>query len=71
MRSLYLNLMYRLCFEYYSVLNVSAFARYVGINDTLMRQYKKGDTYISENQLKRIENGIHALGQEFTRLKLV
>ena len=37
-------------FEYYSVLNVSAFARYVGINDTLMRQYKKGDTYISENQ---------------------
>lgn len=58
-------------FEYYSVLNVSAFARYVGINDTLMRQYKKGGTYISENQLKKIENGIHALGQEFTRLKLV
>lgn len=58
-------------FEYYGMINVSAFARYLGINDTLMRQYKKGGTYISENQLKRIEDGIHALGQEFTSLKLV
>lgn len=58
-------------FEYYNMINVSAFARYLGINETLMRQYKKGDTYISENQLKRIEDGIHVLGEEFTRLKLV
>lgn len=58
-------------FEYYSVLNVSAFARYLGINDALLRQYKKGGTYISEAQLKRIEDGIHALGNEFTRLRLV
>lgn len=58
-------------FEYYSMINVSALARYLGINETLMRQYKKGDTYISENQLKRIEDGIHILGEEFTRLKLV
>ena len=58
-------------FEYYNMINVSAFARYLGINDTLMRQYKKGDTYISDAQLKRIEDGIHMLGQEFTRLKLV
>ena len=58
-------------FEYYSVLNVSAFARYLGINDTLMRQYKKGNTYISDSQLRKIENGIHALGQEFSNLRLV
>lgn len=58
-------------FEYYSMINVSALARYLGINETLMRQYKKGDTYISDNQLKRIEDGIHVLGEEFTRLKLV
>ena len=58
-------------FEYYSMINVSALARYLGINETLMRHYKKGDTYISENQLKRIEDGIHILGEEFTRLKLV
>lgn len=58
-------------FEYYNMLNVSAFARYLGINEALLRQYKKGDTYISESQLKRIEEGIHALGHEFSRLKLV
>lgn len=58
-------------FEYYSVLNVSAFARFIGINDALMRQYKKGDTYISDKQLKKIEDGIHRLGEEFTGLRLV
>lgn len=58
-------------FEYYSILNVSAFARFVGINESLMRQYKKGDTYISDTQLEKIENGIHRIGEEFTRLKLI
>lgn len=58
-------------FEYYSMLNVSAFARFIGINDALMRQYKKGNTYISDVQLKKIESGIHTLGKEFASLKLV
>lgn len=58
-------------FEYYSMLNVSAFARYLGINETLMRQYKKGDTYISDTQLQKIENGIHKLGADFIGLRLV
>ena len=58
-------------FEYYKMINVSAFARYLGINDVLMRQYKAGNTYISETQLKKIEDGIHSIGREFTRLKLV
>ncbi len=58
-------------FEYYSMLNVSAFAGYVGINAALMRQYKQGNTYISEKQLQKIEEGIHKLGEEFTNLKLV
>lgn len=58
-------------FEYYSMINVSAFARFLGINDALMRQYRKGDTYISDTQLKKIEDGIHRLGNEFSRLQLV
>lgn len=37
-------------FEYYKVINVSAFAKMLGMNDTLLRQYKKGNTYISERQ---------------------
>lgn len=58
-------------FEYYSMLNVSAFARFLGINEALMRQYKKGDTYISDKQLQKIEDGIHKLGKEFSSLRLV
>lgn len=58
-------------FEYYSMLNVSAFARYLGINETLMRQYKKGNTYISDVQLQKIEDGLHRLGSDFLGLRLV
>ena len=57
-------------FEYYSMINVSAFARFLGINDAVMRQYRKGDTYISDTQLKKIEDGIHRLGNEFSRIQL-
>lgn len=58
-------------FEYYSVINVSAFAKMVGINDSLLRQYKRGGTYISDAQLGKIEAGIHQLGREFSSLRLV
>lgn len=58
-------------FEYYSMINVSAFARYLGINPALMRQYKKGDVYVSEKQLKKIEEGIHTLGKELANLSIV
>lgn len=58
-------------FEYYNMINVSAFARSLGINEGLMRQYKQGNAYISDSQLKKIEDGIHSLGNELIRLKLV
>lgn len=58
-------------FEYYSSINVAGFAKFVGINATLLRQYKKGNTYISEKQLQKIEDGIHKLGEELVALKLV
>lgn len=58
-------------FEYYSIFNVSALGRYLGINPGLMRQYKKGDTPISDAQLEKIENGIHRLASELLSLSLV
>lgn len=57
-------------FEYYKVINISAFAKMFGMNDTLLRQYKRGDTYISDNQIERIETGIHQLGKELCELRL-
>ena len=58
-------------FEYYSMFNVSALGRYLGINPGLMRQYKKGDTPISDAQLEKIETGIHRLASELASLSLV
>lgn len=58
-------------FEYFSMLNVSALGRYLGINDSLMRQYRNGSAPISDKQLEKIEAGIHRLGSELTALSLV
>lgn len=58
-------------FEYYSMFNVSTLARYLGINDSLMRQYRSGAAQISDKQLERIEAGIHRLGSELAALRLV
>lgn len=58
-------------FDYYSMLNVSALGRYLGINESLMRQYRKGDAPISDKQLERIEAGINRLGLELAGLRLI
>ncbi len=58
-------------FEYYSMLNVSALGRYLGINDSLMRQYRSGKARLSDKQLEKIEAGIHRLGSELAALRLV
>ena len=57
-------------FNYYDWINVSKFARKAGINSSLMRQYKMGETYISENQISRIEHTLHSLGNELKAIKL-
>lgn len=57
-------------FNYYNWINVSRFAQAVGINDTLMRQYKRGSTYISERQTKKIETALHKFGNELTEVRL-
>jgi predicted RNase H-like HicB family nuclease len=57
-------------FDYYNWINVSQFAKKVGINPSLMRQYRVGKTYISENQLNKIEHALHQLGTELVEIKL-
>lgn len=57
-------------FNYYDWINVSKFARAIGVNDTLMRQYKTGATYISERQTKKIETALHRFGNELTAVRL-
>ena len=57
-------------FNYYDWINVSKFARKAGINPSLMRQYKMGKTYISDNQIDKIESALHTLGHELAGIKL-
>lgn len=57
-------------FEYYSFINVTAFAKMIGINGSLMRQYKKGDTYISNSQLEKIQTFVNKMGADFQSLRL-
>ena len=58
-------------FEYYSFINVTAFAKMIGINSSLMRQYKKGNTYISNAQLEKIQSFVNEMGVDFQHLRLV
>lgn len=57
-------------YQAHPYLNVSKIAQFIGINDTLMRQYKRGQ-YISETQILRIQKGIRAIGKELANTTLV
>ena len=58
-------------FNYYNFINVSKFAQMAGINASLMRQYKSGNQYISENQILKIEATLHKIANEISEIKLV
>lgn len=58
-------------FNQYDFINVSKFAHMAGINASLMRQYKSGNQYISENQLSKIEEVIHKIAREMAAIKLI
>ena len=57
-------------FNAFDFINVSKFAQRRGVSPSLMRHYKGGDTYISDNQAKRIESGLHQLARELLSVTL-
>jgi predicted RNase H-like HicB family nuclease len=57
-------------FDEIDCINIQKFSKRIGINSTLLRQYKKGNTYISDNQKKKIEKGLHSLGKELLTISL-
>jgi predicted RNase H-like HicB family nuclease len=58
-------------FDYYDWINVTKFASIAGINASLLRQYKQGLTYISEEQVKKIENALHSAGNKLQAAQLI
>lgn len=51
-------------FDYFKEFNVSALARRVGINASLMRRYRNRSAFASTTQLKKIEEALKNIGQE-------
>lgn len=51
-------------FDYFSWINVSEFAKKVGLNASLLRRYKNGSKFASEEQCKRISSGLGELVKE-------
>lgn len=57
-------------FNYFDFINVSKFAKRAGINSSLLRQYKAGDTYISESQAQKIQQAFREVGAELSAISL-
>jgi predicted RNase H-like HicB family nuclease len=56
-------------FKTFDIFNVSSLAKAVGVDSSLMRQYKTGKTYISEARKKQIEYGIHQIAHELLNVR--
>lgn len=57
-------------FEHFGMLDASSFAKKIGMNPSLLRQYKTGHALASDKQKKRIEMGLHQLGRQLLSVKL-
>ncbi len=56
-------------FDFYDIFNVSALAGRIGLNPTLLHQYKDGHKQPSEKTSLKILNGIHELGEDLLSIQ--
>lgn len=56
-------------FNYFNWINISKLATKVGVNGSLLRQYKQGLAFASEKQCKKIQEGLRELGQELNAVR--
>jgi hypothetical protein len=55
-------------FEFYKVINAKAFSNRVGMNQSLLAQYIKGNKKPSKAQTQRILKGVQQLGRELAEI---
>ncbi|MDR2809359.1 MAG: DUF2442 domain-containing protein [Tannerellaceae bacterium] len=58
-------------FSKYPQINVSSFAKQIGINKSLMAKYVCGIKIPSEKRKKEIQDGLHALAKELSQVEFV
>ncbi|HEY0611268.1 MAG TPA: helix-turn-helix transcriptional regulator [Chitinophaga sp.] len=56
-------------FEYYKEINAKSLSQRIGMNQTLLSQYINGIKKPSAKQVKKILDGVRALGRELTQLE--
>ena len=56
-------------FKSYPFFNVSELAAMLGVNSSLMRKYKNGLAFASDEQRKKIEVGIHHLSKQLSTVR--
>jgi len=57
-------------FNHFDEINLSSFARKIGMNGSLLRKYKNGLAFASEKQCRKIETGLQQLGQSLCAASL-
>lgn len=57
-------------FNDFDFINASRFAKYAGINESKMRQYKSGIAYPGERTTRKILDAIHRIGAELSSVSL-
>lgn len=57
--------------NYFDFINVNKFAKWLGVNPSLLHHYKVGDTYISAQRTKDIETAIHNIADELKSINLL
>ena len=51
-------------FEHFSMINKSAFAHYIGMNESQLRKISKGIVALSDKKALQIQKGLHNLAQD-------
>lgn len=57
-------------FDELDLINISKFARFAGVNASLMRHYKCGDFSASSKQISKIESALHRLGEKLITVSM-
>lgn len=58
-------------FEFYKVINAKAFSEQIGMNQSLLAQYIKGNKKPSATQVNRILRGVQQIGRELAEIKFL
>jgi predicted RNase H-like HicB family nuclease len=57
-------------FNHFGMLDATGLAKKIGMNASLLRQYKVGKALASDKQKEKIEAGLHQLGRELLSVRL-